>query len=270
MLGIAEMKTIYLKKNIVITRTHDKDYTYRIRLQKPVDARLGSMEVKLLTVHPYEAWTESPDRVQNLPFGGNATLETDSPTAATLFETNGPDGRKRFFVWLMIASPPSYLHELDRWLRARCVCRLITQKTSKLDTLVQTMSGYYSDQSCDGMQSSVLYLSENLKIEAVVRKDFDNSGKVVCVDIQSCGRQDHPFELEGSLQRPAELEAPHSLVRAPVTNNNQVESEHHNVEEGHVKRDGLQHALQGLVEGYVSTVELRSTLLSLANTNPFA
>lgn len=37
MLGNADMKTIYLQKNIVIARTHDKEYTYRLRMLKPVD-----------------------------------------------------------------------------------------------------------------------------------------------------------------------------------------------------------------------------------------
>lgn len=222
--------------------------------------------------HQSEDWTESPYRglkSEKAPSRGTyATLETDSPIAAALFETNGPDGRKRFSVWLMVASPPSYLHELDRWLRARCVCRLVTKKSSRFDTLVQTMSEHYSDQSCDGMQSSVLYLSESLKIAAVVRKDFDNGGKVAHVDLSLRGKQDYPFELNGSLQIPAELEDSSLPLEAPNSNDDHIKSEDSVTEEDHIEGDGLQYALQGLVDKYAATVELRSTLPSPTTINP--
>lgn len=222
MLAGAELKTIYWKNILLSARSHDKEYTFHVRLLPSRQQNLGSSLSASASFTPQQ---ETPTPLKSSPRqikGGldhisQLALATNSLRAGVLFESNTVT-EARFLVCLKVIPPETYIHELDRWLRSRCTCKLITH-SSLPDDWQEVVTVIESDlvQPEGFDDTDFIYLSHlSLKIKATVRKDLEDSGKVIKVDLQIGEEDTEPYEMEGSNCFPVELEA-HSTSRDAIS-----------------------------------------------------
>jgi hypothetical protein len=252
MLSLAEMKTIYLKKNLSTARSHDREYGFHMRIAKPTHPAYAKIKAKISYHSPFDHWKYAKVEGQSLSC---ASLETSRTVVSAMFGTSNGE---YFLVGVVLTPPETYLHELDKWLRTRCCCRLIAAHGTSPEAfsadLIQNQitHGYFDSQG------HAIHISETGKIVARASKDFLNGGKIIRLDIHLDGEKYGPHELAGNGQMlPIELEGSLSQLSVYQPDENEVHGE------------ALQAALQGLVDEYTATKELRSFLKPPTASNPF-